>query len=52
MPDTDPNQVRLTGEDPFIRLLDQRRARADTRQSLAHPLLPAGPGMPSSSRAT
>ena len=33
MPDTDPNQVRLTGENSFIRLLDQEGGSQLTRVS-------------------
>ena len=42
MPDTDPNQVRLTGENSFIRLLEAADGPQLTRrQSLADPLLPS-----------
>jgi hypothetical protein len=45
MPDTDPNQVRLTGENSFIRLLDAAEGPQLTRVSHWRILYsPAGPG--------
>jgi hypothetical protein len=45
MPDTDPNQVRLTGENSFIRLLDAAAGPQVTRVSHWRILYsPAGPG--------
>jgi hypothetical protein len=45
MPDTDPNQVRLTGENSFIRLLDAAEGPQLTRVSHWRVLYsPAGPG--------
>jgi hypothetical protein len=45
MPDTDPSQVRLTGENSFIRLLDAADAPQLTRVSHWRILYsPAGPG--------
>ncbi len=45
MPDTDPNQVRLTGENSFIRLLDAPDGPQRTRVSHWRILYsPAGAG--------
>jgi hypothetical protein len=53
MPDTDPNQVRLTGENSFIRLLEAADGKQLTRVSHWRILYsPAGPGHVLSSRAT
>ena len=50
---TDPNQVRLTGENSFIRLSQDEGATQTTRSSHWRILLsPAGPGHVFFSRAT
>ena len=40
---TDPNQVRLTGENQYMRLHTERKVNDDACQSLAHPPLTQRP---------